>query len=81
MARHGYLVGQDVNGRTQEFDTTTCVHCNKIVAVRRGSKGGWCPSCAGVICEACNRIGRCTPFEKKLEAVESRSRFLKAVGV
>ncbi len=64
-----------------ERDTFTCCHCNGIVVVPpppAPMPGGYCGMCSKPVCEACVGHG-CTPFEKKLEAMERRGRLLNAV--
>jgi hypothetical protein len=68
---------------TREADTQTCLHCNKVWVVRssqgQGDLGGWCRLCGGMICPAC--AGQpCFPFERRLQAMEDRARFLRQVG-
>jgi hypothetical protein len=68
----------------KESDTFTCVHCNGIVFVtpltNPADLGGWCGCCAKPICKKCT--GKpCVPFLKKLDAMESRERMLKNIGV
>lgn len=62
-----------------EFDTITCAHCNRVVRVKK-DPGGFCRVCMRALCGPCADLGKCTPFEKKLEAWEARDRFLRSVG-
>ena len=58
---------------TVERDTFTCVHCNGVVFVKPGpgsDPGGFCMKCFANICGPCADLGKCTPFEKRLEAIE-----------
>jgi hypothetical protein len=69
-----------------EIETHTCQHCNGIVetkgpGVDPGKTSGWCGNCFAIICIRCATNGRCTPFERKLERVESRARFLESIGL
>jgi hypothetical protein len=43
--------------------------------------GAFCRSCMGPICLRCHDAGTCTPFERKLEAMEARGRFLRSIGL
>ena len=71
-------------GRTQEYDTCSCVHCNRVWAIHgtdgKENLGGWCRQCQAMICSDC--AGKpCTPFEKKLELYESRRRMFRGMGL
>ena len=62
-----------------EHHTITCCHCNHsfVVVPGSGKERGWCFMCGASTCgEArCNAaLNGCAPFEKKLEAYESRTR-------
>jgi len=59
-----------------EMDTFTCCHCNRVCHVRPGSgvKRGYCFMCGAPHCGGKN-CWECVPFERKLEAWESRGRF------
>ena len=67
-----------------EIQTFTCCHCNGIVMVEHKAgahgSGGFCGQCFAPTCLRCAQNGRCTPFERKLERMESRARLLDAVG-
>jgi hypothetical protein len=41
---------------------------------------GGCRMCMGMLCGPCADAGTCTPFEKKLEAIEARARLLQQIG-
>lgn len=43
--------------------------------------GAFCRVCMRPICLPCHDHGNCRPFEKMLEASESRDRLLRAVGL
>lgn len=78
----GYAVWTEPS-RTVERDTFTCVHCNTVVFVKPkqdpSEMGGFCRQCMSHICGPCADLGKCTPFEKKLEEMEARDRFLRSV--
>jgi len=77
----GYAIITDPNAPTVEFDTITCCHCNIVVRVYPAPApmvGGFCRMCMKYTCDACAGKG-CTPFEKKLEAIESHERFLRSI--
>lgn len=80
----GYGYSFDVLGIKHEHDTFTCFHCNNVVKVKPGCNpddiGGMCKGCMKMICPGCLDQG-CTPFEKRLEAVEARDRALRSYGV
>lgn len=81
---HGCLILSGEGGETH-CDTFKCGHCQKIVPVppkcAAEKLGGQCKVCMALVCPACYRLGRCDPFEKKLERIESRSRFLRQAGI
>lgn len=75
------------DGKTlAEADAVTCSHCNGIVHThdKQGrAKNGvlvHCHQCDAATCVPCAETGRCTPFEKKLEAIESSARLRAAIG-
>lgn len=80
----GYAITTEPGKADVEEDTFTCVHCNSIVFVKPrqdpAEAGGFCRMCMKPICVACADLGSCTPFEKKLEALESRDRFIRALA-
>lgn len=65
--------------RAQEMDTLTCAHCQTIVflhkpdGTRTEDQGGFCVKCFKGVCGPCADLGRCTPFEKKIEEYERRA--------
>lgn len=79
----GYAVTVEPGKATVEEDTFTCCHCNAIVFLSArqdpSAAGGFCRLCMGHICSACADKG-CEPFERKLEAMERRDKFLRAIG-
>lgn len=71
---------------TQESDSMTCTHCNKVWIVRssnptiKADPGGWCRNCMAMICPNC--AGKeCMPFQKALELYESRQRLFREIGL
>lgn len=81
----GYAVITGPDG-TQEADTFTCKHCQKIVHTRpltdgTGDAGGLCKCCMGMICGPCVDRGICVPWEKAFEKIEARDRFLRSAGL
>jgi hypothetical protein len=84
MRKAGYLVITSDSGTT-ENDTFGCAHCNSVVIVTTGrpaeESGGWCLHCSKCICKGCATLGRCTPFEKKLDRYEKRAAMLRSMGV
>jgi hypothetical protein len=73
---HGYAVISSPES-TKEYDTITCAHCNSIVFLKKpgADAGGFCRQCMKGVCGKCADQGRCTPFERKLDAYERRMRF------
>jgi hypothetical protein len=47
----------------------------------REEPGAFCRVCMKPVCLACDRHGGCTPWERRMERMEARDRFLRAVGV
>lgn len=79
----GYGVTFHEDGSSSEEDSFTCCHCNMVCFVKPGhavaaDDGGFCRMCMRNICGPCADKGECTPFEKKLEQMESRDRLFKA---
>ena len=77
----GYLVETGPYGSVT-IETFTCSHCNRIGEVRARKEhellGVTCHSCFALVCPGCASVGRCEPFEKKLEAMERRDRLCSA---
>lgn len=74
MRAQGTIIITDPDAPTVEIDTITCEHCNTIVPFRPGQSaddiGGFCRQCMKPVCGPCADHGLCTPFEKKLLALE-----------
>lgn len=84
-AQKGYLIITDPNASSPfERDTFTCSHCQKVVIVEFKANpddlGGFCRLCMKSVCPNCVGKG-CHPFEKKLEEMEAKDRFQRALGV
>lgn len=71
-----------------ECATLTCGHCNTVILLhdpQTGARkppdqvGGWCTLCSSGVCPRCVGKG-CTPFEKRMEEVESGRRLLEALA-
>lgn len=45
----------------------------------REEAGACCRVCMRAVCLACDRDGRCTPWERRLEASEAKDRLVRAV--
>lgn len=83
MRRFGYARADGPAG-TEEADTFTCNHCQRVVFVRPrcdpADAGGLCRQCDGLICPAC--IGKvCDPWEKQMQRMEAREAALRSYGV
>lgn len=80
---HGTVFNPD--GPTTETDTMTCGHCQKITEIKAGQRpedcGGLCKVCMQLICEVCVGKMTCDPFERKLERIEAKDRFLRQAGL
>lgn len=63
----------DFNGERHQ-NTFTCCHCNCVTVVPFQAKseecGGFCRLCFKPTCPRCTENGVCTPFEKRVEAME-----------
>lgn len=79
----GWRTITEHDGRiSAENDTITCCHCNGIVIVKNGPDAPMpcmCLMCMKRICEACEKRGKCTPFEQRLERMERRASFRRAL--
>lgn len=79
----GYGITKMEGVTIEEEDTFTCAHGNEVVFVKPmqdpSEMGGFCRMCMAHICAKCAADGRCIPFEKKLEAMEGRDRFRRAL--
>lgn len=77
----GYLVETGPLGSVT-VETFTCSHCNRMGEVRGREPGQLlgapCMACFALICPGCAKLGKCEPFEKKLEAIERAARLLQA---
>lgn len=79
----GYLIITDPCAPPVEADTFTCCHCNRIVIVPPAPQpmpGGFCRMCMKPCCDLCADKG-CTPFERKLEAMEQRARDQRSLSL
>lgn len=88
----GYATVTEGDGRlSREEDTATCAHGNEIVRIApghvpkhiNGDDIDYCCCCKGLLCQKCaaemNLTLKCVPFEKRLEEMESRHRFRRAL--
>jgi predicted amidophosphoribosyltransferase len=64
-----------------EGDVAVCAHCQAVVAVRAKDGVGWCARCAAPVCPRCEAAAVCRPFERRLERLEARDRFLRSAGL
>src|ERR1700722_11982274 len=75
---------EEIRSGTFEADTITCFHCSRIIHIKPrmdpADMGGLCKICMKFICPACVGLG-CTPFEKRLEAMEKRDIARRSYGV
>ena len=74
----GYAHWFNGDGPDIEKDTVTCCHCNSVVMIDPlrpvEDFTGWCLNCMKFICHACERLGRCLPFEQMIDAEERADR-------
>ena len=71
----GYLLidTRIADGRLQEYETCSCVHCQKIMKIIRGQTSGYyCQPCNGPVCEACAALGMCEPSKRRYQAFMSK---------
>jgi hypothetical protein len=75
----GYATMSGPFGFKKEADTFTCGHCQRVVHVTYkvpiDQLGGRCGVCDTLICPVCVQTGRCEPFEKKLQRMETVKRY------
>jgi hypothetical protein len=68
-----------------EQDSFTCNHCSHVVTVmprqRPEDLGGLCKQCMQLICPRCVDKMICEPWERKMEKIEARDRFLRSAGL
>ena len=84
----GYAVLTSPTGMVQ-WDTFTCGHDSVIVHVPPycdpANLGGFCKICSHLICGNCyNAMQRgegCVPWEKRMDKMEARDRFLRSAGL
>lgn len=80
----GHLICTSPDG-VETTDTFTCHHCNCIVLVPVKADpaeiGGMCYQCMKLVCPRCVAAAVCSPFEKKLEAIERRHDTLRSYGL
>lgn len=71
--------------RAVEMDSFTCCHCNRVQFIHnvdgtRKQEAAMCIRCMKSVCDACDKDGRCIPFEKKLAEMEGRERLFSVLG-
>lgn len=86
MQRAGnYSIITDPVAGIHEQDSFTCCHCSRVVTVlprQRGEDlGGLCKQCMQLICPQCVGKLTCDPWERKMEKIEARDRFLRSAGL
>lgn len=70
----------DGNGNPVIVEKITCSHCQKIFDKPGPNDDvGFCNMCFAAICIPCAKLDKCDPFERKLERMEHRTRFLRSV--
>lgn len=82
----GYLTIRGEHAKAAEVDTITCCHCQRIVPLNKldGTKlppPAFCLQCMAPQCSTCAEKGECSPFLRKVEAVEASDRFARSIGI
>lgn len=70
MKPGGYLIEENkITGAKLEFDTFTCVHCNRMVVKnpKRQRPRNECHNCNKLTCDSAGCIIECNPFERDLD--------------
>ena len=82
QAQKGYLQIFHQDAPVEERDSFSCFHCGRVTWVKPkcdpADLGGFCRTCAKLICPECNAKGDCMPWEKQMEIMEARDRLYKA---
>lgn len=65
----GYAIAVGADGKSTEWDTHTCAHCQKVIFVKK-DPGGFCRRCMKPVCGPCADSGECKPFMKRIEEFE-----------
>lgn len=80
----GYLICTSPDGVVEQ-ETFTCAHDQRIVVVPHRADpteiGGMCYQCMKLVCPRCVAAAVCSPFEKKLDAIERRHDTLRSYGL
>jgi hypothetical protein len=70
---------------TEYEDFFVCFHCQYTTFVQPkedpANLGGLCKICMKLICAKCVAKNTCTPWEKRMEKMEARQRFLNSAGL
>lgn len=85
---HGILCDPSLS-QSIVTDTFTCGHCQYIVQVKPlqspEDMGGLCKVCMSLVCPQCYadamKGGGCKPWEKRMEEMEAKAKFLSSVGL
>lgn len=76
----GHVEVTDQYGQVAVHETLKCGHCQRVYRKPGpGEPSGFCHMCFRPVCLPCGANDRCDPFEKKLERMEQRGRFLRAL--
>lgn len=60
---------------------TTYLVLDRQTQAWREEPGAFCRVCMRPVCLRCHDLGRCLPFERRLEASERRDRLRRAAGL
>jgi len=70
---YGYNILTQPECRPIERDTFQCAHCNVTVFIKPKDPSPWCSCCDRQTCGR-SQCRNCTPFMRKIEAMEAAAR-------
>jgi len=76
----GYAETFNEFGTATIAETLTCAHCGNIYPKPKLNEAcGFCHMCFKAVCLPCGALTKCDPFEKKLQRLEQRQKFLDSL--
>lgn len=67
--------------RVKAGSAMTVYYMRNAAGVLVEEAGAFCRLCMAPICLNCHARGVCVPWEKQMEAMEARDRFLRSAGI